>query len=36
MFPVHPRTRQRNADLGLAALSNGELRLLDPAPCLEF
>ncbi len=36
LFPVHPRTRQRIADLGLEALSNGRLRLLEPRPYLEF
>src|SRR5438128_8867415 len=36
LFPVHPRTRQRIADLGLEALSNGRLRLLEPKPYLEF
>ena len=36
VFPVHPRTRQRIADLGLSALSNGHLRLMDPMPYLNF
>jgi UDP-N-acetylglucosamine 2-epimerase len=36
IFPVHPRTRQRIAELGLPALSNGRLHLLDPAPYVEF
>jgi len=36
VFPVHPRTRQRIADLGLQALANGRLRLLEPRPYLEF
>jgi UDP-N-acetylglucosamine 2-epimerase (non-hydrolysing) len=36
VFPVHPRTQQRIADLGLEALSNGHLRLLEPKPYLEF
>lgn len=36
VFPVHPRTRLRIADLGLQALSNGHLRLLDPKPYLDF
>ncbi len=36
LFPVHPRTRQRIADLGLEALSNGHLRLVDPKPYLDF
>lgn len=33
LFPVHPRTRKRLEDTGLA--SNG-LRLMDPMPYLEF
>jgi UDP-N-acetylglucosamine 2-epimerase (non-hydrolysing) len=33
VFPVHPRTRQRIADLGFAA---GELHLLEPVPYIEF
>jgi len=36
MFPVHPRTRHRIADLGLSTLSNGRLRFTDPAPYVEF
>jgi UDP-N-acetylglucosamine 2-epimerase (non-hydrolysing) len=36
VFPVHPRTRQRIADLGLQALANGRLHLLEPRPYLEF
>ena len=36
MFPVHPRTRRRIAELGLSALSNGHLRLMDPMPYLDF
>src|SRR3989442_2059883 len=36
LFPVHQRTRHRIADLGLEALSNGRLRLLEPKPYLEF
>lgn len=36
VFPVHPRTRQRIADLGMTNLANGNLRLLEPAPYLEF
>jgi len=36
VFPVHPRTQQCIADLGLEALSNGHLRLLEPKPYLEF
>ena len=33
IFPVHPRTRQRLADLGI---ESGGLRLLDPLPYLDF
>lgn len=33
IFPVHPRTRQRLANLGA---ESGSLRLLDPLPYLEF
>jgi UDP-N-acetylglucosamine 2-epimerase (non-hydrolysing) len=36
VFPVHPRTRQRIEDLGLHALADGHLRLLDPQPYLAF
>lgn len=36
MFPVHPRTRQRISGLGLGALSNDHLRLMDPIPYLDF
>ena len=36
VFPVHPRTRQRIAELGLQAVVNGRLRLLEPRPYLEF
>jgi UDP-N-acetylglucosamine 2-epimerase (non-hydrolysing) len=36
VFPVHPRTRQRISELGLQALQNGQLQLLDPKPYLEF
>jgi UDP-N-acetylglucosamine 2-epimerase (non-hydrolysing) len=36
VFPVHPRTRQRIHDLGLDALSDGKLVLLDPQPYLAF
>jgi UDP-N-acetylglucosamine 2-epimerase (non-hydrolysing) len=36
VFPVHPRTRQRMADLGPQPLANGHLRLLDPKPYLDF
>ena len=36
LFPVHPRTRRRFEEFGLATGSNGRLRLLDPLPYLEF
>lgn len=36
VFPVHPRTRQRIADLGLQTAANGGLRLLEPKPYLDF
>ena len=36
VFPVHPRTRQRLNQLGLAGTTNSHLRLLDPLPYLEF
>jgi UDP-N-acetylglucosamine 2-epimerase (non-hydrolysing) len=36
IFPVHPRTRQRLHQIGIKALANGRLRLLEPAPYLEF
>jgi UDP-N-acetylglucosamine 2-epimerase (non-hydrolysing) len=36
MFPVHPRTRRRIAELGIPAVSNERLHLLDPAPYVEF
>jgi UDP-N-acetylglucosamine 2-epimerase (non-hydrolysing) len=36
VFPVHPRTRQRILGLGLQALPNGRLQLLEPQPYLEF
>src|SRR2546427_1266680 len=35
-FPVHPRTRQRIAELHLHATANGRLCFLDPKPYLEF
>jgi UDP-N-acetylglucosamine 2-epimerase (non-hydrolysing) len=35
VFPVHPRTRSRIADFGLALLSR-DFFLLDPKPYLEF
>ena len=36
VFPVHPRTRQRIADLRLQAFANGRLSMLEPRPYLEF
>ena len=36
VFPVHPRTRQRIAQLERQAMHNGRLQLLDPKPYLEF
>jgi len=36
VFPVHPRTRQRIADLRLQAVANGRLSMLEPRPYLEF
>jgi UDP-N-acetylglucosamine 2-epimerase (non-hydrolysing) len=33
IFPAHPRTRKRIADLGLNA---GQLRVLDPLPYVDF
>jgi UDP-N-acetylglucosamine 2-epimerase (non-hydrolysing) len=36
VFPVHPRTRQRLADLGITALANGRFRLVAPIPYVEF
>lgn len=35
LFPVHPRTRARMADLGWTPPSNGSLRFLDPLPYVE-
>ncbi|MBA2685325.1 MAG: UDP-N-acetylglucosamine 2-epimerase (non-hydrolyzing) [Gemmatimonadaceae bacterium] len=35
VFPVHPRTRARINDLGLAALS-GDVKLVEPAGYLDF
>jgi UDP-N-acetylglucosamine 2-epimerase (non-hydrolysing) len=35
IFPVHPRTRARINDLGLAALS-GDVKLVEPAGYLDF
>jgi UDP-N-acetylglucosamine 2-epimerase (non-hydrolysing) len=36
VFPVHPRTQQRMAQLGSPALASGRLRLMEPLPYLEF
>ncbi len=37
VFPVHPRTRQRIAELGIASDRGGSgVQLLQPAPYLEF
>ncbi|MGH9714423.1 MAG: non-hydrolyzing UDP-N-acetylglucosamine 2-epimerase [Candidatus Acidiferrales bacterium] len=36
IFPVHPRTRQRIAELSLGTMPNGTLHLLDPLPYLSF
>lgn len=36
IFPVHPRTRQKISDLGIAANGNGQIRFLEPLPYLEF
>ena len=36
LFPVHPRTRQRMSEAGLAAPRLGRIRLLDPLPYLDF
>jgi len=35
-FPVHPRTRQRLDEFGMARLCQKRLRLMDPLPYLEF
>lgn len=35
-FPVHPRTRQRIAELELPSAVHGQLYLMDPKPYLEF
>ncbi|MGE5727233.1 MAG: UDP-N-acetylglucosamine 2-epimerase, partial [Gemmatimonas sp.] len=35
VFPVHPRTRARIDDMGLASLS-GEVKLVEPAGYLDF
>jgi UDP-N-acetylglucosamine 2-epimerase (non-hydrolysing) len=36
IFPVHPRTRQKIASLGLGPGSNGHIRFLEPLPYLDF
>jgi UDP-N-acetylglucosamine 2-epimerase (non-hydrolysing) len=36
VFPVHPRTRQRMAQLGSSALAGGRVRFMEPLPYLEF
>jgi len=36
VFPVHPRTRQRMAELGPQPGSDGRLHLMDPRPYLDF
>ena len=36
VFPVHPRTRQRLNQLGVAEKVSAHLHLLDPLPYLEF
>jgi UDP-N-acetylglucosamine 2-epimerase (non-hydrolysing) len=36
IFPVHPRTRQRLAELSFVPALDSRLRLLDPLPYLEF
>lgn len=36
IFPVHPRTRQRLDSIGSHARRNGNLKILDPLPYLEF
>ena len=36
IFPVHPRTRQKMADLGIQPNGNGRIRFLEPLPYLEF
>ena len=36
IFPVHPRTRQRMNEIGLADAYGARLRLLQPLPYLEF
>jgi len=36
IFPVHPRTRERLNDLGIAHPANARLHLLEPLPYLDF
>src|SRR5579871_625467 len=36
VFPVHPRTRQRFQEMGLAEGMNGNFHLLEPLPYLPF
>lgn len=36
LFPMHPRTRQRLADFGLANLCNGTIKVMEPLSYLQF
>ena len=36
IFPVHPRTRQKMAELGIKPNGKGLIRFLEPLPYLEF
>jgi UDP-N-acetylglucosamine 2-epimerase (non-hydrolysing) len=36
IFPVHPRTRQKIASLGIGLANNGRIRFLEPQPYLDF
>ncbi len=36
IFPVHPRTRQKIASLGIDAAKHGQIRYLEPLPYLDF
>jgi UDP-N-acetylglucosamine 2-epimerase (non-hydrolysing) len=36
IFPVHPRTRQKIASLGIGMENNGRIRFLEPQPYLDF
>jgi UDP-N-acetylglucosamine 2-epimerase (non-hydrolysing) len=36
IFPLHPRTRHRIAELSLQGLANDHLRMPEPMPYLEF